>query len=349
MERFRWLGFLMVFLPATGCSDAGEHSKHSGAPSDTIRVVEIRYFPVEGEKIDIGQTGDWGESLDFTRTRVDSISAVLRASLSEGSRYHGYRSAEAIPSLLYESVETYEYLEALPTFGKPDRDKPMTDYDAIMKRIGAREWVESQGVQEFWIWGYHGGVLDLWESNMSGPHGDISNSDRITSDLPVFGSTYTVYHYNYQRGVAEAMENHMHQLEAVLNHFDGRDATAYRDWPELLFWGKFVGSDSTHTLASPIRAGWSHFPPNATTDYDWANSDSVLTDIEDWTPYGTGKSEWMNCERWKCDHLDWFVYWTQNIPGRLNDLSYRGRPLRNWWRFISDVDSAFEEDWRLWE
>ncbi len=71
-------------------------------------------------------------------------------------------------------------------------------------------------VKEVWIWGYHGGVLDLWESNMASPFGAISNSNRDPNDLPVLKSTYTVYHYNYQRGASEAVEDHMHQFEAVL-------------------------------------------------------------------------------------------------------------------------------------
>ena len=97
---------------------------------------------------------------------------------------------------------------------------PMTDYHAIMQRIDARMWVTQRGVKEIWLWGYHGGVVDLWESNMAGPWGDISNSDRDPADLPVFDRTYTLYHYNYQRGPSEAVEDHMHQIEAVLRQLD---------------------------------------------------------------------------------------------------------------------------------
>ena len=101
----------------------------------------------------------------------------------------------------------------------------MTDYKKIMQRVNIKQWVEQKDVKEVWIWGYHGGVLDLWESNMAGPYGDISNSNRDTNDLPVLKKTYTVYHYNYQRGASEAMEDHIHQIEAVLNHVDGRERT----------------------------------------------------------------------------------------------------------------------------
>lgn len=57
-----------------------------------------------------------------------------------------------------------------------------------MKRIDGRRLVEKEGVQEIWMWGYHGHI-GLWESNMSSPTGDVSNSDRDNSDLPVYKKT----------------------------------------------------------------------------------------------------------------------------------------------------------------
>jgi hypothetical protein len=192
-----------------------------------------------------------------------------------------------------------------------------------MDRIDIRHWVEDRGIKEVWLWGYHGGVLDLWESNMAGPYGDISNSNRDPDDLPEVSRTYTVYHYNYERGPSEAMEDHIHQIEHVLRHIDYH-----------LFWETFVGHPG------PLRCGWAHYPPNGETDYDWANPRYVLTDIEDWRPEGFGERKQMNCDRWKGDSLTWFIYWMQNVPGWDNGLIYQGRPLTNWWAFIGDFDAA---------
>ena len=165
---------------------------------------------------------------------------------------------------------------------------------------------------------------------MAGPYGDISNSDRDLHDLPVLAKTYTVYHYNYQRGPSEAVEDHMHQIEAVLRQID----------PQL-FWEKFVGKPGEG------RCGWAHYPPNGVRDYDWRNQTPILTDIEDWTPEGTGQKQLLNCTRWQGDSLSWFVYWMQNLPGAGHNLSYRGRPLTNWWTFIGDFDFALAQKMRL--
>ena len=305
---------------------------HPEAAPWEIPVLIVRYFPTAGDQIDRRITGDVGGSLQELRRRTEQITGQVIAALQEGSRYHGYKQPDAPPSLHYTVIGNVEFLEPLPTFSKPGHRVPMTDYNAIMRRIDARRWVEERGVKEIWLWGYHGGVIDLWESNMAGPFGDISNSDRDPHDLPVFGKTYTVYHYNYGRGPSEAVEDHMHQIEAVLRQID-----------HDLFWNKFVGKPGEG------RCGWAHFPPNGERDYDWRNPKKVWTDIEDWQPDGGGRKIEINSDRWRGDSLQWFVYWMQNLPGQDNGITYRGRPLTNWWRFIGDFDGAMREGMKLVE
>jgi len=289
----------------------------------TVPTLVVNYFPVSNGRIDRAITGDVSAPLADIRRHTTATTERVIQSLEMGSIYHGYKDEMAQPSLRYQIVDVLEYLEPLPTWAKPGHQVPMTDYNAIMNRIDIKHWVEEQGVKEIWLWGYHGGVIDLWESNMAGPYGDISNSDRDPNDLPVLGKTYTVYHYNYGRGPSEAVEDHMHQIEAVLRHID-----------PPLFWDKFVGKPGEG------RCGWAHYPPNGERDYDWANPTYIFTDIEDWTPDGSGQKQRLNCHRWNRDSLTWFIYWMQNLPGARNGLTYHGRPLTNWWTFIGDFDNA---------
>lgn len=311
-----------------------------------IPVLVIKYFPVNGDLIDRAVTGDWGASLAETRAKTTRQTEQVLSALQEGSRYHGYKDKTAKPSLVYKVLETIEILEPLPTVARVRNRVPMTDYNRIMQRVDIKKWVEERGVKEVWIWGYHGGVLNLWESNMAGPFGDISNSNRDANDLPVLKNTYTVYHYNYQRGASEAVEDHIHQIEAVLNYVDGRDRTPPEKWDTLLFWGRFVGSDRSHKIIHP-GCGWAHYPPNAERDYDWANKRYVETDIEDWKPDGGGQKQRMNCDRWEGNSIKWFVYWMQNLPGSESGLTYQGQPLTNWWIFIGDFDAAMSRKMTL--
>jgi hypothetical protein len=80
-----------------------------------IPVLVIKYFPVKGDRIDLAITGDWDAPLEETRLKTDNQTQSLIRALQEGSRYHGYKGAEARPSLAYEVVDEIEFLEPMPT------------------------------------------------------------------------------------------------------------------------------------------------------------------------------------------------------------------------------------------
>lgn len=319
-------------------------------PTATIKVFVVSYFPMKDNvTIDDKVTGGLGGKYEDLKAKTERLTKDACRLLEEGSRFRGYKNKDAKPALRYEVVGTVEYKEAIPVRPKVGEETPLLDYNAVMNRIKAKTLVEEKGVHEIWLWGYHG-PNGLWESNMSSPTGDVSNSDRDEKDLPVFKRTYTVYHYNYGREVGEMLENHTHQLEHVINWADGRDVTPAEKWSELLFWGKFVGSDASHKIVTnPARCGWTHYAPNSESDYDWENPRYVETDIEDWKPDGIGKTQRMNSDRWDRDGVKWRVYWMQAIPGLDNGLTFKGKKLRNWWTFIADWDRATKEKWTLVE
>ncbi len=340
-----WFGLCAMGLAlATAAENLAPPQKADRRLPDrfVIPILVLHYFPTNGTDLDIRVTGDVGGSLDAicVKTRRQTEEAI--AALEEGSRYGAFRNPAAAATLKYKVAGSLEFLEPLPTWSKPGHKTPMTDYRRILNRVNIIDWVEHKGVKEVWLWGYHGGKVGLWESNMASPYGDVSNSDRDPDDLPVLARTYTVYHYNYQRGTSEAIEDHMHQIEAVLNDIDGRERTPPEQWPDLLFWGRFVGSDRTHKIVKP-GCGWAHYPPNAERDYDWANPRYVETDMDDWRPDGSGRKTRMNCEHWAGNSLRWFIYWMQHLPGPDNGLVFNGKPLQNWWIFIGDYDSAKRE------
>jgi hypothetical protein len=287
----------------------------------TVPVLEIRYFPVtaDGKKIDIAVTSNVGAPLEEIRRKCDRMTREAMEALSEGSRFRAYNNPGAKASIRFEVLATKEYLEVMPR--NPKKPK-FPDYIKVLEREDIKRWVEEKGVKEVWIWGYHSKDLAPWESNMASPFGDISNSDRDGKDLPVFSKTYTVYHYNYERDTSEAVHNHIHQIEAVMRHH-GRD-----------LWRIFEGTKGAW------RAGNCHFPPNAESDYDWANKRFVDSDIEDWRPEGFGKLKRINCDVWDGDGLKWFVYWMRSIPGANNGLMYKGKRLTNWWVYMGDYDAA---------
>jgi len=95
------------------------------------------------------------------------------------------------------------------------------------------------------------------------------------------------------------------------------------------------------------RCGWAHYTPNEEKDYDWKNKNYVETDIEDWKPDGSGSKININCERWNCNSLEWFILWMQSIPGANNELKDDNKALNNWWMFIGDYDNAMKKGLKL--
>lgn len=325
-----------------------------------IPVVIINYLPTtDGVNVDTAVT-NWTSTLEALKTRVNRQTIQSKFMLEEGSRFRGYGNPAALPSLGYRVVRVITVYEELPTGfaapGNPNLFFP--DYNQILNRFGAENYVRNLGVKEFWIWGYHHGNIVPAESNMSSPTtGDISNSNRFQDDLPVYDRTYTVYNYNFTRSAAEATHNHGHQLEAILSYANQR-----QDGNTTLFWRKFVGQNQNGNFITG-RCGWTHMPPNTTADYDYANMTTVNSDIEDWTPDGIGQSRPVNASTWgtipyawpdnaapaQLTESKWYVYWMQNMPGRGNTIPYGQNRMTNWWAFTADWDASINAQLGLYE
>jgi len=104
------LALLAVFVAALAAAEPYQPK----LPME-IKVLVVKYFPVKGDRIDQTVTGDWGESLEETREKTTTQTDQILHALQEGSRYHGYKSRVAKPSLVYKVVKTIEFLEPLPT------------------------------------------------------------------------------------------------------------------------------------------------------------------------------------------------------------------------------------------
>lgn len=320
----------------------------SGDPTDTsydLGVLVIKYFPLtsDGISIDLSVTGDVGEPYDFIRQRTIDVTNNLKTSLERSSTYLGYKDTTAQPALRYTIVDSKEYLQAVPIKPKGER-VTYPDYNKIMTEHDICNYVDNKNVREVWLWAYQGPnristnqpYLGIDESKMASIHGDISNSWRF-ADMPVCGSTYRVYTFNYGRGTSEAIESWGHQLEAEIDAV-GRD----------LFRNKFQGPKLPPTLGVPGRCGSVHNPPNARAEYDRDNKTSHESDCLDWNPDTLGQLSQVSCVNWGCDgttntdnpHLNAQIWVMQNIPGRKNIKYYQGNKLRNWWDVHGDFDAV---------
>lgn len=346
-----------------------------------VPVVVIRYLPTaDGINIDIRKAPDYwtlGEiSLEDMILRINKFDHRVKFMLEEGSKFRGYKSLDNVPYLGYKVIKYFTVYEQLDISNfafhqEEGHNIYRPDYFEMFERLNIEHFVNELNAKEIWIW--HGYVapglpsydpslhnpqdfVGMMESNMSSPTtGDISNSYRVNDDLPIYNNTYVVYGQNMRRTQAEAVHNHGHQLESILNY------VAYRqDRNHNLFVNDFCGWGGNYLVPPLGRAGDCHHPPNTNIDYDYENYGYVESDIEDWKPDNSGEKKLVNCQTWgSIDYKwpsavasnipqkiesHWYIYWMQNMPGYQNGIPYSGsKKMTNWWEFTADWDKAIKE------
>jgi len=334
-----------------------------------VPVLSLSYIPLKDGRVDTSVMNYVkNDDLNTLRNAISNREAQLIYSLEQGSRFRAYKDDNAERALDFEVIENIEfnqYWQPSPEFVWPSDGKVMIDFmDILTADVDVCDYVDGQGVKEVWIWGYTAKNEEPkgWEVSMAmgesvrgdwnkNGYGNVSNSWR-QNDLPVCQNTYTVYYNKYGRELGTMLENRTHQIESVLNYVDGRDNTPGSQWDDLLFWGNFVGSDSTGTIVKP-GCGWTEYPPNGRFNYDWYNFDPVDSDCADWRPDGSGQKLPVSCTTWggpSCREngdegsgTAFKIWWMQSIPGVDNGLSYQGRELKNWWVFIGDFDNQLRD------
>jgi len=186
---------------------------------------------------------------------------------------------------------------------------------------------------------------------------------------PWFGHSFRIVFINGDRGLGCALHNYGHGFES----FTTRGVVPYlqnlfADLGELnldtkyglsvsslyaLPYGTIVAQFTSPTsLFLPTlnvtinqfhaTCGNAHFPPNGTSDYDYANTTQVLANCENWRgsndpePF-TGATIPAVMNDYDNDNCggNWQIWWRQNYPGLNNDKTdLQGRPMKNWWPFL---------------
>ena len=365
-------------------------------PSNTnariiVPVVVINYYPtLNGIDIDTKRAPGYGSLSPITiqslKNRTIDYITLTKYGLEEGSKYRGYNNSTQQSNVSFKIVKfinVYEIkrgMEGVPlaTAGLQDRLTPVfqPDYFDIFTKINLENLVNKNGVKEVWFSlrplsseypvvkdTLSNGLtaanfINLPESNMSSPTGDVSNSYKISNDLPIYDKTYVVYGYNIETSPANNIHNRGHQIEAQLQSVDNGifgENTA-------TFLNKFVGITIGKNNNKPIgRAGMTHFPPNTTKDYDYDNKSLVESDIEEWKPSG-GTKKLINSDRWmnvllknypsviltkddynKDPQYKWLVFWMQSIPGYNNGIT----GVNDWWDIFYNWDDAIKNKTKL--
>ena len=357
--------------------------KSSGKGKLTVPVVIINYLPtIDGVLLDMQRAPDgyydlYNSTLERAKAKIFADKIVEKSAIEEGTRFRDFATNKTDP---YISIDVVGYINVYEldlafwikttSNGKPV-DMKTIEYFKLFERLNIKNYVDNLGAKEIWITmfpkdeypsviknnmadvnSYYG----LPESNMSSPlTGDISNSYRHPKDLPIYSKTYVVYGDAGHRGADTDLHNRGHQIEAQLSYIDNS-----------LIWGKAFLPTST---IKEFRLGNCHWPPNATSDYDYGNKVTVKSDIASWQPSG-GTYIDVNVDTWLGKNysfpmtatnivgesnyandaqVKWFIYWWQSIPGLNNSISYNNTTLENWWDIFYNWDDAIKSKKKLYK
>ena len=142
---------------------------------------------------------------------------------------------------------------------------------------------------------------------------------------------------NYERGVGEELHSFGHRCESIMSRtFGSWDITQSRhDWERF-----------THNIGqSPDAAcGSAHYPPNGTSDYDYANPTVVTSTAIDWElnfPNLNGQNSPVNRDTWGGPDYqrNFFKWWYAHMPHVAGSNSHDGLTRWNtWWPYLADFN-----------
>lgn len=200
------------------------------------------------------------------------------------------------------------------------------DYPAMIGAHGVARRIDAGSVDEVWLFGapYFG----FFESAMAGPGAFDINGEPFP-DVPA-RRPFAIMGFSYERGVAEMLHNLCHRTEATMSR-------AYGGWrAESLTtnWARFAANG--HQSGGRAGVGSCHYPPNASSDYDYANVGSVESDADDWYDYPrvAGVRRRVSRDAWGGPdyHRQFMRWWFSHLP-RAPGTNADGR-LNNWWAYV---------------
>lgn len=339
-----------------------------------VPVIIINYLPTSDKvNLDMNLASDGfyqlkHSTIEQCKSKIKTDKIVDKLSIDEGSRFRDYGSDK---TKKYVSVNVIEYINVYKLDYIMIGGTRMIDYTKLFKKIGMENYVNNKGVKEIWFTIFAKGdgnmpsiklepqyindttVYNQPETNMSSKYGDVSNSSKITTDLPIYNNTYVVYGFEGTRGSDTDLHNRGHQIEVQMTYVDNSEKLLFggnRPTPTF-FWKEFVGWDPV--IDRPLgRSGCTHMPPNTTKDYDYSNKTMVKSDIMTWKP-GGGTLVDVNSDTWtnikykynlgpylNDSQVKWMIFWFQSIPGKDNSIPYGTKQLTNWWDILYKWDET---------
>lgn len=211
------------------------------------------------------------------------------------------------------------------------------DYRAVCRDYDLARKVDSGELDEVLM---HGApYFGYYESRMAGRGGYWCNSP--PQSRVACSKIFVIMGFNYERGVAEMLHSCGHRSESIMSRTYGFwDITQSRhDWERFT---QNVGQSPN------VACGSVHYPPNGVSDYDYANTQSVVSTSIDWLnnfPNLTGQTSVVSRNTWGGPdyHRNYMKWWYAHMPhvgGTNNHDGYLR--LNNWYQYLFNFNAYAE-------
>ncbi|OGB66071.1 MAG: hypothetical protein A2Y94_12380 [Caldithrix sp. RBG_13_44_9] len=222
---------------------------------------------------------------------------------------------------------TLQYMAEIQNIVKFNYNAMVDFYDLDTKR-------NNGVIDEVWVYTFPFG--GMYESQLMGPGAFWYNSPPLAHSG--LNRLLSVMGWNYERGVAEALESFGHRSESALWYTFGR-WNVFSEDPNM--WEIFTRIDKD--FPGGAHCGNVHYPPNGLSDYDFANPRYVISYCDNWRRYPLllDQTRSINRDEWVYlggdYHRGYMVWWYNHFP-RYEGV-YEGI-LNNWWHYIVDYEEA---------
>lgn len=210
------------------------------------------------------------------------------------------------------------------------------DYRRLIADHEVAPLVDSGRLDEVWLFG--GPYFGYSEAAMAGP-GAFDVNGAVFGDVDA-ARPFVLMGFNYERGVAEMLENLCHRVEATMSRVYGGWEAGRLDHA----WARFAANEAQSGGAA---VGSCHWPPNAEREYDFDNPRPVLSTARTWLTYPVTADARapVNRETWGGPDYarGYFRWWLRHLP-RAEGTDADGRE-HNWWKYVFDPH-AYDADGR---
>ncbi len=316
----------------------------------TRKVAVVHYdpkHPTTGQRL--SDYMGWADAQTRTNDFVSLISSTSG----------GYLNYQVVDFIVLDKFPTKRYTSQTYTWNSYQACRANTsncimpddaDYYTLMNvdtnltsRIGSKQ------VDEVWVYG--GGYFGFDEFAFKIPGDDPMYDpspynywlyDGRKKDLPTSNRTYFVMGWILENGFDNQIHSYGHRIESALS----LSPVGRGEWHRCSYNTPYTMFICTEIDGPNPACGDVHYPPNATSDYNYNNTRYVNSSCASYDnfPYGSG-SQSINSSAWGGTQEGFMTWWLSHIPNNSGYNEWWGGDmmLHNWWHYIALYDDGLAD------